>query len=615
MTPIRRRLFAGSVALLLLVIGLFVGYCLPNYSATSGMISSTLQTLITAQASVLAIVFSVAFVATQIVSARYSPAFIKLFVKSPLLREALYLAIGSIFLSLGVLVLLPVLGLDAQQSLFVWSVEVTGAVLLGVAIYAGIFFEQTTPTNLLRQYQTQLSSTDYRNQSIDAGAENSLADHPLQPVYDLTRTSIQRDELAVASEGEEAIYEITDKTVEDLVKTNEVNTINVAESYDDQYATTEDAEKIGILYTSVFSEYLPRIALSAVDTNYIELSQSSIGHLGDLGVKGAEYECHTLADLALISIYNDIMLGLSDPIEGDSGHSRALHFSVENSLDIIGQHIDNRDFEHFHEVSPHAYEIMRWVDGITPSENLVQNVTIKELVERQVEWYKKIVSEFDSELSQEDPAIEEILGKKDRTGLSISQDWDPRQHENLKVSALINIRLHMMTITAKHYKSVDWPDDDGTVPMFISGAWRDLLEFAVTHPPAASSILLLQRYIEIVGYTLVERDDSSYLEGHSNLTMVLHSGGIIPFEIAFNRILENPEHEDFFGYTTFRGLGRGLLWFPFRMYDYSDEFIEAVNDLRADLRRKYWDERFEAGESAASSLDQYLQYRTDEWQG
>lgn len=69
MTPIRRRLFAGSVALLLLVIGLFVGYCLPNYSATSGMISSTLQTLITAQASVLAIVFSVAFVATQIVSA------------------------------------------------------------------------------------------------------------------------------------------------------------------------------------------------------------------------------------------------------------------------------------------------------------------------------------------------------------------------------------------------------------------------------------------------------------------------------------------------------------------------------------------------------------------
>jgi uncharacterized membrane protein len=126
MTPIRRRLFAGSVALLLLVIGLFVGYCLPNYSATSGMISSTLQTLITAQASVLAIVFSVAFVATQIVSARYSPAFIKLFVKSPLLREALYLAIGSIFLSLGVLVLLPVLGLDAQQSLFVWSVEVTG---------------------------------------------------------------------------------------------------------------------------------------------------------------------------------------------------------------------------------------------------------------------------------------------------------------------------------------------------------------------------------------------------------------------------------------------------------------------------------------------------------
>lgn len=607
MTPVRRRIFAGLIALLLLITGLFVGYCIPGYSATSRIISGTLQTLITAQASVLAIVFSVAFVATQIVSARYSPAFIRLFVKSPLLREALYLAIGSIFLSLGILVSLPVLGLDAQQSLFVWSVEVTGAVLLGVAIYAGIFFEQTTPTNLLRQYQTQLSPTDYRNQSVNAGAENSLADHPLQPLYDLTRTSIQRDELAVASEGEKAIYEITNMTVESQVKTGEANTIDVPESYDDQYATTDDSAKIGILFTPVFSEYFPRIALSAVDTNYIELSHNSISHLGDLGVKGAEYECHTLADLALISIYSDIMMGLSDSIKDSSGQSRALHFSVENSLDIIEQYIDNQDFEHFHETSPHAYEIMRWADSITPNENLVQNVTIKELVERQVDWYKKIVSKFESELLREDPTVEEMLGNKGQTGLNLDQDWNARQHNSLKISALINVRLHMMTITAKHYKSVDWPDD-GTVPVFISSAWRDLLEYAVTHPPAASSILLLQRYIEIVGYTVVERDDSSYLEGTSNLIMILQSGGIVPFEIVFKRILENPEHEDFFGYTTFRGLGRGLLWFPFRMYDYSDEFLEAVKGLRANLRQNYWDKRFEAGRSDANLLDQYLRY-------
>ena len=602
-----QTIFAGSIALLLLIVGLFVGYCIPGYSTTSRMISSTLQTLITAQASVLAIVFSVAFVATQIVSARYSPAFIRLFVKSPLLREALYLAIGSIFLSLGILISLPVLGLDAQQSLFVWSIEVTGAVLLGVAIYAGIFFEQTTPTNLLRQYQTQLSPTDYRNQSVDAGAENSLADHPLQPLYDLTRTSIQRDELAVASEGEKAIYEITNMTVKSQVKTGEVNTIDVPESYNDQYATTDDSAKIGILFTPVLSEYFPRIALSAVDTNYIELSHNSIGHLGDLGVKGAEYECHTLADLALISIYSDVMMGLSDPIKDGSGQNRALHFSVENSLDIIGQYIDNQNFEHFHEMSPHAYEIMRWVDGITPNENLVQNVTIKELVERQVDWYKKVVSEFDSELFREDPTVEEMLGNKGQTGLNLDQDWDARQHENLKISALINIRLHMMTITAKHYKSIDWPDD-GAIPVFISSAWRDLLEYAVTNPPAASAIVLLQRYIEIVGYTLVERDDSSYLEGTSNLTMILRSGGIVPFEIAFNRILENPEQEDFFGYTTFRGLGRGQLWFPFRMYDYSDEFIEAVKGIRTNLRQEYWDKRFEAGRSDANFLDQYLRY-------
>lgn len=38
------------------------------------------------------------------------------------------------------------------------------------------------------------------------------------------------------------------------------------------------------------------------------------------------------------------------------------------------------------------------------------------------------------------------------------------------------------------------------------------------------------------GYTLVERDGSSYLEGPANLTMILNDGGIVPFEIAFNRI-------------------------------------------------------------------------------
>lgn len=613
MTPIRRRVLAGLIVLFLLGIGLLIGYCLPDYSATSGMIGSTLQTLIAAQASVLAIVFSVAFVATQIVSARYSPAFIKIFVRSPLLREALYLAIGSIFISLGVLVLLPVLRLNTQQSLFVWSVEITGAVLLGVAIYAGLFFEQTTPTNLLRQYQSQLSPTDYQSQSIDAGAENSLADHPLQPVYDLTRTSIQRDELAVASEGEKAIHEIVDTVVDDRVRTGKVDIIDVPENYDDQYATTEDASKIGILFTPVLSQYFPRIALSAASTNYIKLSQSSINHLGDIGMKGVEHECHTLADLALMAIYSDIMLGLSDPIEDSSGHSRALHFSVENSLNIIGQYVYNGDLEHFHEVSPHAYEVMRWADGITPNQNLVQNVTINELIERQVEWYKKTVSEFEDELSQKNPTVKEMLGNRDRDGVSLNRDWDSRQHENLKISSLINIRLHMMTITARNYKSVDWPGESGTVPIFISSAWRELLEYAVTHPPAASGILLLERYLEIVGYTLVERDNPSSLESSANLVMVMNVGGIIPFERAFNRILENPEHEDFFGYTTFRGLGRGSLWFPFRMYDYSDEFIEAVKELRADLRTKYWDERFEKAQSTASSLSQLLQYQTDEW--
>lgn len=613
MTPLRRRLLAISIGLLLLIVAVFFGYCIPNYSVSSETISSTLQALITAQASVLAIVFSVAFVTTQIVSSRYSPAFIKLFVKSPLLREALYLSVGSIFIPLSVLTLSPLIGLNAQQSLYIWSIEITGAVLLVVLIYAGILFEQTTPTNLLRQYKNQLSSTDYRNQSIDAGENNSLADHPLQPIYDLTRSSIQRDEIAVASEGEETLYEIVDKTVEDQIKTDKISSIELPEDYDDEYATTDESAKVGILFTPVLSKYLPRIALSTIDKNYIEISEASINHLGRIGEKGANYGCYTLSDLALMTIYSDIMLALSDPIEEDSGHSRALHFTVENSLDIVGQHIENNDLEHFHEVSPHVYEIMRWVDGVTPKQDLVHNPTIKELIDRQVDWYKAITEKFKTEISEENPTLSEMLGNKNKDDLKIGQSFDSKQHNNLKISALINIRLHMMTITAKNYKSRDWPDENGTVPMFINGAWRDLLKYAVTNPPAASAVLLLQRYIEVVGHETVERDDTSYTEGPANLFFILDTGGILPFEVAFNRIMENPEHEDYFGYSTFRGLGRGSLWFPFRMYDYSEEFIDAIKGLRADLRKKYWGDKFEKGASTGEELNQYLELRTDEW--
>lgn len=196
----QRRVLAGGIGLLLLTVGLVFGYCLPGYVIRTNLISSTLQTLITAQASILAIVFSVVFVATQIVTSKYSPAFIKMFLDSSILRDALYLAIGSILLPLSILSLMPVLERDMQESLFVWNIGVTAAVLVSVAIYAATLINQTAPTNLLRQYRSQLSPLDYRRQSVEAGKENSVADHPVQPVYDLTRSSIQDNNFALAVE-------------------------------------------------------------------------------------------------------------------------------------------------------------------------------------------------------------------------------------------------------------------------------------------------------------------------------------------------------------------------------------------------------------------------------
>ncbi|WP_157884779.1 DUF2254 family protein [Halorubrum aethiopicum] len=609
MSPVRRRLFAGSIALLLLFVGVFVGYCIQAYSPSSETITSTLQTLVMAQASVLAIVFSVTFVVSQIVSTRYSPAFIKLFVRSPLFREALYLAIGSIIVLLTILGLIPALGTNAKESLFIWMIGVSGAVLVGVVIYIGEFLEQTTPTNLLRHYHAQLTPESYREQSIEAGKNNSLADHPLQPIYDLTRTSIQQDELAVASEGEETIHQITNDVIESQIAADGIDSIVIPDEYEDKYAQSEESERIGLLFTPVLSEYLPRIALSSVEENYIELSQNAVNHIGDLGGKGIQYNNITISDLALISIYNDVMLGIPDPLEEESGQSRVLHTSITNSLDIMGYLIENRDYDLFLDRSSHAYEMMRWVDGVTPKKNLVHNVTIKELIDRQVEWYKKTVSENAKEIEAIDPPIHEMVGSRDRD--SIHSNYDPRQHSNSTISILINIRIHMMTITAQHYQSVDWPDDGGTIPMYISGAWRELLVYSFNHPPTASAILLAQRFLETVGYTAVRRGEKSDFEGMPTLTIVLREGGIIPLEIAFDRILKNPSFDDVFGLESFRGLPRHTAWIPFSMENHSDEFLETIKKIRGDVRTKYWNRRFKKGRSNAEILEVHIQYNTD----
>jgi len=542
--------------------------------------------LVLAQASLLAIVFSVAFIATQIVSSRYSPEFISILTTSPLLRDAFFVVVASISSSIISLVLLPVLSASVARTLYILSIGLGLGVLWGIYTHVTTLINHATPAELLRKYEERLLPHKYQRQAVNAAERDIISEHPLQPAYDLTRSSIERNELAVAMTGENTLYKIASTVVNRQICTDQYTSITVPEGYEGKYTTTDASHKVGVLFEPVLSHYLPRTALKGAESGYTELSTNAIEHMGDLGVKSTDCGDTHLPNLAVFSMYHKVLKGLPDPLPDTTTYQNTIYQGVDSVLDVIEASLANEEFDQFHEQSPMLYEVMRISDGVIPPDQLHDNAVIRNLLEREQEWYEKVIKEDLGGIDGADLTYEDILGKKGSTSPLNNREWDAVQHESPGVSALINIRLHMMATVAQHFKSLRQTDITAYSSLIIF-CFSNMIETAADLGPRPSAVLLTQRYIEIAIYLSsnwesVGADQSIEL---SQLMLDGHEGIICD---AFDRVLNNSLSDDIILYRGFRNLPRSLIWTPFKMGEYSDEYLEDVRELQISVKQRYW---------------------------
>lgn len=190
------RLVVG--VLLGVAIAIFIGYGPLPFVPVERLIRDVLKTLITAQVSLLAIIFSVVFIVTQIVSTRYSTGYIELFSKSPAIKHTFYISMVSITANILFLTTFDIYKQSTKLAVFILLLEASLVFFWGIYSFITIVFTQSTPTRLLKQYGDRLSSMEYVENSISAARTGTTSDHPLQVVYDTSRNAIDEEEIGVA---------------------------------------------------------------------------------------------------------------------------------------------------------------------------------------------------------------------------------------------------------------------------------------------------------------------------------------------------------------------------------------------------------------------------------
>jgi hypothetical protein len=593
------RLIGG--VLLGAAIAIFIGYGPLPFVPVDSLIRDVLRTLITAQVSLLAIIFSVVFIVTQIVSTRYSTGYIELFSKSPAIKHTFYISMVSITLNILFLTTLHIYKPNTKLAVFIVLLEGSLAFFWGIYKYITIIFTQSTPTNILKQYGDNLSSMEYVESSVSAAITGTTSDHPLQVVYDTSRNAINEEEIGVAEVGETVLSDVSNEIVDEIVCTGRTDDIAIPQGYEDDYANTEEGERIGLLFSPVLDRYFPEIAQRAAEVNEPTLVRNTMEDMSELGSKGIECDAPNLANLSALLIHQRVIRPTPDPTNKNNAYSELLHTAVSGVLDIFEESLEEDELDTFLDQSHMVYEGMRVIDGKIDPENIHQNSSIMEFAERQQKWYRTFVEKHQDYFKSEDFSEDDLLGKKS-DGITLT--WEPELHDDPRVSVLINIRLNLMAITAEHTKSLERSESPGLISTSLDEAWRKIVRVALSNPPRASAVLLVQRYLEISIYRAEE------YESHA-VTPILHLADaqgdqIEVIEEAFDNIQQNPDSMQFIEYYGFRGLPRSLTWTPYEFAEHSDDYLKTSLELRTMFKKHVIKKQLNRANSAATQLQQQL---------
>ncbi|MFC7164857.1 DUF2254 family protein [Halospeciosus flavus] len=243
-----------------------------NPAVETENIRALLTTLATAEASVLAIVFSVTVVALQLVVTRYSARLTSLFVKEPLFRTTFALFVGAIAFNLLVVYLLPI-----QNSRLMNAVVGIAFALAAVSTFAlyrfiRLMIQRSSPDDLISVLvERELAPDEYLPATV--AAFNEIEVHPIRPLYRTIARAIELGEYQTAEQGIDGLRTVLTRTFEYLES-------EYSEEDADQYASA--------VSTKILTEYVPPILEQAYTHEQYDLVSDAVDDVEAVALDGLE---------------------------------------------------------------------------------------------------------------------------------------------------------------------------------------------------------------------------------------------------------------------------------------------------------------------------------------
>lgn len=479
-------------------------------------------TLAAGQASVLAIVFSVMFISTQVASERYSPHFANLFTNNEFVKLGLSIGIISIALDVIAVTISHSLLEVFSNNKVLWAL---GGMIIGINFAFLVFLYPTIseillaskPTNLLENHRQKIQPSEYISKALEANDRQITAKHPIQPNFDLVRNSIQRNEISVAIAGVDSLFEVTKYMV------REISEGDIQGKNEDEGMAAH--EIFDVLYKPIFDVYAKDIIEISNDKGLKDISRNTIRNIQELGTTAiSDYELNRQV------VYSsfDALFNLTE----DSTHPISLReISLSESIVLLSSSAKKNEI--FKELVPKAVVLINTVNEL--GDPRWANTLLKSLSGE----YEKIVNESSFE------------GVSERT-----LSWD-RSSPNGPIALV----LMMMMVTSENiYES--------SVQGNILDSWEKLVKSANGNAPKEHQQSLLKRYIEILLFFDLEEVDTPINPKHRLDALIAEDN----LEEAFNDMLDSSEGVEW----KFIERSVSTIWNPLPLCDYDADMEDIL---------------------------------------
>jgi hypothetical protein len=352
-----------------------------NPAVETENIRALLTTLATAEASVLAIVFSVTVVALQLVVTRYSARLTSLFVKEPLFRTTFALFVGAIAFNLLVVYLLPI-----QNSRLLNAVVGIAFALAAVSTFAlyrfiRLMIQRSSPDELISVLvKRELAPDEYLPATV--AAFNEIEVHPIRPLYRTIARAIELGEYQTAEQGIDGLRTVLTRTFEYLER-------EYSEEDADQYA-------VGVS-TEVLTEYVPPILEQAYTHEQYDLVSDAVDDVEAVALDGLD---HGFTDVA-----EDAAEGLGDAFDAAplTWEGNRLRSPVKESLlELTKATASDAEYTTFMSVSHHLDHQMAVLLRRRPDANVTHRL-VGDYYSREVgEIFEVLVDRYGDDVQDQD---------------------------------------------------------------------------------------------------------------------------------------------------------------------------------------------------------------------